>query len=460
MNEKMRLFDQIPVDMKLAVTGSGEFQRLCSDFVHAHVQQNVNQVVDMVRERSQETGEYDEDLESLEAKPDYIEACEENLIQLVEADGDRHYWFDWNDLDSIMLDAEGVGYLDFAAFAKHHNLDLTVWGWDKMGDTPVLLAEVDAEEHEVDQGLSLLAAIGDATSSASDVLGALSHVARYNRQVELADQLLKAQRSGATLQKLFADFVDKQPDLSLTEFDSAEEAAKDACESHRPVIEPDAGEIYEFWAVDDRLGYLLQKQGEVVADDFLGMRVWGRSTTGQSISMDGVISRIVKEQCDDKVDDLVKQVFPHLGSTDENLRGVPIDALKALEEGRVSIYRAGGAYNRDFHVVTAAGSSGTLGWLVDDVAKGTKSSSFSDGPVAINEIKSYLQSYQAHRGHAVEDVPLTQRQIDDWVASIARHHQLNQGSPLHTVPENLEARLGKLSPAYAAAHSNSGPSLG
>jgi hypothetical protein len=54
-----------------------------------------------------------------------------------------------------------------------------------------------------------------------------------------------------------------------------------------------AREVYEHWAVSGWLADKLEAQGERIDHDFAGLHVWSRTTTGQAISMDGVICRIV-----------------------------------------------------------------------------------------------------------------------------------------------------------------------
>lgn len=55
---------------------------------------------------------------------------------------------------------------------------------------------------------------------------------------------------------------------------------------------PDGAEVYEHWIVSDWLAARLIEAGETVVRDVAGLTVWGRCTTGQAISMDGVIQRI------------------------------------------------------------------------------------------------------------------------------------------------------------------------
>lgn len=53
-------------------------------------------------------------------------------------------------------------------------------------------------------------------------------------------------------------------------------------------------EIYEYWAVSEWLGRKLKENGDAVAEFGL-THVWGRRTTGQAISMDYIIEKIVTQ---------------------------------------------------------------------------------------------------------------------------------------------------------------------
>lgn len=63
-------------------------------------------------------------------------------------------------------------------------------------------------------------------------------------------------------------------------------------------IEPCYDEIYEHWLCDTYTKGVLKSYGETVFE-FGNLDIWGRTATGQSISLDGVIRRIVKELDDD-----------------------------------------------------------------------------------------------------------------------------------------------------------------
>lgn len=77
-------------------------------------------------------------------------------------------------------------------------------------------------------------------------------------------------------------------------FDTELEAWRDAFDS-LGFDQPDGREIYEHWLVTDWFAEKLSERGESVVRDFAGLTIWGRSTTGQAISMDSVIRAIVRD---------------------------------------------------------------------------------------------------------------------------------------------------------------------
>lgn len=56
----------------------------------------------------------------------------------------------------------------------------------------------------------------------------------------------------------------------------------------------DPTEALEFWIVTNWLADKLEKQGELITNDFMGFNIWGRTTSGQAISMDYVMEKIAK----------------------------------------------------------------------------------------------------------------------------------------------------------------------
>lgn len=72
-----------------------------------------------------------------------------------------------------------------------------------------------------------------------------------------------------------------------------EQGAQEFCNEFN--VEPDRNEVYEHWIVDDWFADKLEAKGHPIARDFLGMTIWGRPTTGQSIAMDEVILEIAND---------------------------------------------------------------------------------------------------------------------------------------------------------------------
>jgi hypothetical protein len=51
-------------------------------------------------------------------------------------------------------------------------------------------------------------------------------------------------------------------------------------------------EALEFWIVDERFREKLAEKGEATVEEFFGMPVWGRTTSGQGIAMDAIVAEI------------------------------------------------------------------------------------------------------------------------------------------------------------------------
>lgn len=69
--------------------------------------------------------------------------------------------------------------------------------------------------------------------------------------------------------------------------------AREVCNAEG--LDPCQWEIYEHWAISEWLAEKLEAKGERIDRNFAGLCVWGRTCTGQSISMDGVIVEICAE---------------------------------------------------------------------------------------------------------------------------------------------------------------------
>lgn len=85
---------------------------------------------------------------------------------------------------------------------------------------------------------------------------------------------------------------DKDEQAELDRWESGEYTAQEACEALN--LKPYESEIYEYWLISEYLAEKLREHGEAVFE-YYGLTVWGRTTTGQAILLDGVIRKIARE---------------------------------------------------------------------------------------------------------------------------------------------------------------------
>lgn len=123
---------------------------------------------------------------------------------------------------------------------------------------------------------------GSEYSYDDDVLPLLS---RYH---ENTDEIAELQ---VEIDELEADIAD----MAETDSSSAEQQKKlKSLQSRLEELEDEQdnpSEVYEHWIVSSWLAGKLREQGESVGELF-GLTIWGRTTTGQAISMDSVIQQI------------------------------------------------------------------------------------------------------------------------------------------------------------------------
>ena len=67
--------------------------------------------------------------------------------------------------------------------------------------------------------------------------------------------------------------------------------------------QPYAREVFSYFIVNEYLAKYLKEKGEPIEHDFYGSTIWGRTTYGQSISMDGVVIDIYKDIYGDEDDE-------------------------------------------------------------------------------------------------------------------------------------------------------------
>lgn len=509
----MSLFERLPRAMRQHVMSAGGFQSVCGDFVSRHVQQPVTMLVDMLREKEG----FEDELEKLDTRPDYVEAARENDLCLLDDDGVWAY-FDWDDPSTIPVGrAAAESWIDFPRFAQDKGLRIEDWRWrtdtrepqhkdapvqlrfhpqawqkdqaidvDPLGDvewTVPRSAIEDAElpqpkdadflrdlpqapewvrkwdgpfyvsiENEEDFGPVFDGPVLDGVaeldhSDGSDLMEVLAFVAEHQGLAELAADLRNTSKTKA----LFENYLKPDSTLSVSDYDSEAEAAEAACNEHR--IDVSAPDAYEYWLVDEYLARQLEKHGEVVAHDFCNdLTVWARTTSGQAISIDSVIERIVRTTETDAMDELVRKLFPNLGSNDERLAGVQLDLLKALEEGRLRLAEFGGKDNRSTRFVVlaekpkanAAPGWDDEAWILSerDTFYGIKDRHTNPAePVALSKIR---EDWARPSQRAFKVTELSDEDRRAVLEGIARYHQANAKAADYQLPERYEERMQAL----------------
>lgn len=435
---KLLAMSDLPFSFRQQMDAREAFGKLCDQFVSANLGSNVGQVIEVIRN----SGQYDDELSGLDAAQNFVGAAENEGVVFVHDTGmDEYYYFSWQHLESIKIDSVGDCYIDVAAFAQNHGLKLDEWAWDRLDDKAVLKSAI-GEDFDGDVDQPLLEAIGEFEGEFGPVVESLERIARHQGLTQLADEL-KGQNP-SQMEKLFGDYVDSQWAVAPTSFSTKDEAARAACREFG--IEPEQREALEYWQVSEYLASLLAEKGRLVCNDLAGLCVWGRETSGQRIVMDGVIREIVQEECAEEMDALIRAEFPHLGSNDERLKGVDIDMLAALEEGRVRVRHTTYPYaNREVHdvAVLARGpqeAGAEIGWLVQPT--GEKLLSTPGEPVPLPTGKN------AGGGDVTLRMP-SQEMVDSIASDLARYYELNSRSELFVAPERFEERLAAISPKFA-----------
>lgn len=82
--------------------------------------------------------------------------------------------------------------------------------------------------------------------------------------------------------------------LLETDVDEFDDGWKEFCDQQGVDTDDYKSEVFEHWIVTDWLANKLEARGHVTGE-IMGLTIWGRPTTGQSISMDHVIQEIYKE---------------------------------------------------------------------------------------------------------------------------------------------------------------------
>ena len=487
------LLDRLPLSMRHTVVRSSGFKNICSTFVGGHVHGSLSKLISRLQE--DEDDKFSDELEKLEPVLNYDAATSESDVCLVERDGEWGY-FQWTDLDTIPFGGtSGQCIINIPKFASDNNLELSKWYWNSDLERAVhedQLAELDMEPLPTSRTTqAFLESLSDEGKDFADVVEVLCDIAKHAGKKELVAKL-----KTEALERTFENYLltdDPAAEFELGDvvqsiFHDKDEAMQEACETLNIDANGYQREIYEYWNVSQDLGRWLGERGEVVAADFMGsLVVWGRPTTKQSISVDGVITDIAEDICTAEIDALIRKQYPNLESNDESLAGVPINMLSALEQGRVRILEVTGLEaKKTWHdadtarknlcvnyvlVLDPATSSlppaDQKAWVLDDqnrLTMGRKAEhTTKDEPLLLTEI---AKKFSTTGDYLMEAPTASIKEMDAadvtaLASKLGSFLEFNAKDKNYKVPENWKERLSALSPAYdAKLAGNDTPSVG
>jgi hypothetical protein len=112
------------------------------------------------------------------------------------------------------------------------------------------------------------------------------------------EYIKEAEEEKEKKEEILNDLHDKEEltekeDQEVTRLEAEIEEIEEEIEEVRE-LETEPQEVFEWWIVSPNLYYKLQKRGEPVIKSY-GQCYWGRTTTGQAILLDSVISEICQE---------------------------------------------------------------------------------------------------------------------------------------------------------------------
>ena len=294
------------------VTNSGAWQRAVESMWYRQGGTCLSELID----RLSKIDEFQDELSEFD-KQDFVEPAEESDACLVQ--GQSWFHFNWSDLSTVEVDSY-ESMIDFKKWVSDKGLPVENWFFDEDGqlqrhDAVEVTDAVRGERVE-----AFWKGVDEHACDGSDVDESLRTVAETENP-ELAEFMKK---SGA--EKVYGDYVNDSFNPLRDGFDTKEEAAEDFCNQNR--IDGEYPEIYEHWNVGSWLKDKLEERGAPVAE-VAGLDVWGRTTTGQSISLDGVMNDIFRQELPSHVAEVVETAFPEIYAKAEAALGEKNKAYEA-----------------------------------------------------------------------------------------------------------------------------------
>lgn len=288
---------------RIQLEGGSTYNRALDNFVRNEVTASIGTLVDKLIPHIESDDDL-EDFRDLIEVEDWVEAAEEGNACIVKTNDNDFFHFHLGDLNTIEIDDPTDAMINFAALAKHLGLDVDGYVFEEDFNRVLpLLAENRSEN-------AYLNSISDACADGEDVLEQLAVLAEHQKNHTAQELISGALRNADKADKLLGDFVN--PDYNAADSYSTEkDAAQAFCDSNR--IEPHRSDVYEKFLVSSWFGDKLEEKGCAVVE-IGNLHIWGRTTFGQMVSMDGVVQEIFKENMAPELDKAIAADFPEVAA--------------------------------------------------------------------------------------------------------------------------------------------------
>lgn len=253
-----------------------------------------------------ESGQFDDLVSTLEdAKPDYLAACCDNNIQIVQGTN-AIFYFSWDSLDTIEVRSSQDATIDYVAALKKLGIDLTQWRYHPILEAPVFLNSPEGQP---------LAPHGDFIDSF--IIGCAPRQADgyclQSRFFEIAADTGNEKALTAFTKRdykaIYGDFINRDFQPSYQAITAIEDAARIACDDYGIDLTPYSHPVTEYWAVKPELADALTKLGQNVVQ-ILDMHLWGRTSCDFEVEADPAIQAAFMHGFPESFDLFVEQNMP------------------------------------------------------------------------------------------------------------------------------------------------------
>lgn len=253
-----------------------------------------------------ESGQFDDLVASLEdAKPDYLRACLDNNIKIVQ--GNREiFYFSWDALDTIEVRSSQDAAIDFMAALKRLDIDLTQWRYHPILEAPVALDSPEGQSLADHNNFIDSFIIGTAPRQADGYFlqGRFAEIA-----AEAGNEKALAAFTKREYSAIYGDFINYDFAPSYQNISAIEDAARIACDDYSIDLAPYSRPVSQYWAIKPELADALRNLGQNVVP-LLDMHIWGRTNADIELETDSVIQAAFLNHFPQELGDFIEKHMP------------------------------------------------------------------------------------------------------------------------------------------------------